>query len=492
MTGILRIRALEVSYSGQDPVVCGIDLDVADGQSLAIVGESGCGKTSCLRAIIGLLGSRDRVSGSIDLLGTELTTMPSRKRRRLAGTQIGYVAQDPYLAFDPLRTVRHHVQEPLRMRGQHPDPVDTIQQLTEVGIPDAADRSRQHPHQWSGGMLQRATIMASTTLNPVVTLADEPTSALDADLADPVMETLRRRSRSLLFVTHDLSLAARHADQIVVMHESSVVESGRPARVLNDPRHDRTRALVSAAQPPSRHVPLDLPSGEETDTVVCAQDISRTYPVRRDHQTAVDRTSLTVTRGEIVGIVGASGSGKSTLLRLLAGIEPTDTGSVRYNTDHAPLPRAGEVMPIFQDPTTSLDPRWPLWRTVTEPRAAQHKLPRRSRKSMARESLDAVELPAVSVDAYPGQLSTGQAQRVAIARALAAGPDLIVADEPTASLDVSTARDTMLLLRTVSDTQATAQVLVSHDVALLDSVADRILTMKAGNLSHRDLLEITE
>lgn len=487
MTVTLKIQDLTITYPGGQSAVCGIGLDVAAGESLAIVGESGCGKTSCLRAVAGLLGPRVQVSGSISLLGEEVTAMSGRRRRMVAGAQIGYVSQDPSMAFDPLRRVRHHVEEPWRMHGQRPDPCDTNRQLAEVGIPDPASRSRQYPHQWSGGMLQRATIVASTALNPAITLADEPTSALDTDLADPVMRTLRARSRSLLFVTHDLALAARHADHILVMHNGTILEAGRPATVFDRPQHEQTRSLVSAAQPAPRHSARDVVAYDEASTVVCATDISRAYRIASNSPLAVARTSLTVTRGEIIGIVGASGSGKSTLLRILAGIERPDTGSVTYSSTGGLRPRPGAVMPVFQNPAASLDPRWQLWRTVTEPCADRRDWRRHQRKIMAREALDQVGLSTVGVAAYPGQLSIGQAQRVAIARALAAEPDLIVADEPTASLDVNTARDIVLLLRTVSDSHGVAQVLVSHDRALIESVADRILTMRAGRLYHGEL-----
>lgn len=489
MTPVLSVDQLTVSY-GRVPALCGVGLDMAAGDRVAIVGASGCGKSTWLRAIAGLLGSGTRVGGSIRLLGEELTTMPPRRRRSLAGTRIGYVGQDPYRSYDPLRTVRHHVEEPVRIQGRRPAPGEITQQLHEVGIPDAGRRLRHYPHQWSGGMLQRATITAGTALDPVLTLADEPTSALDADLADPVMHALSSRSRSLLVVTHDLALATRHAEHILVMHDGVVVESGPASTVLNTPQHERSRILVAAAHPAPRRAPSQLPSPEETAPVVEATGMSRSYQDGSQFRRAVHHASMTVSRGEIVGVVGASGSGKSTLLRLLAGIERPDTGTVTHGTDRTVLPRPGGVMPIFQDPTASLDARWPLWRTVTEPAAARATLSRRDRKAMTRRSLDQVELAAVPVGTHPRQLSTGQAQRVAVARALAAAPDLVVADEPTASLDVNTARAVMSLLRQVSDSRGVAQVLVTHNLELIESVADRILTMQDGHLDVRYPTEV--
>ncbi|GAA2183995.1 ABC transporter ATP-binding protein [Brooklawnia cerclae] len=474
----LRVTDLRVSYPGGHEAVHGVSFTVDEGESVALVGESGCGKTSCVRAVQDLLDPRAKVSGSVLVSGIDLLRMPGKQRRRFSARQLGYVAQDPYGAYDPLRTVGHHVREPLLIHGMHPDHRQLAGQLRDVGVPEAELRLSQHPHQWSGGMLQRATIVASTLLDPLVTIADEPTSALDADLADTVMAVLRARSRSLLFVTHDLALAGRHADRIVVMHEGRIVEHGTVAEVLGSPRHEQTRLLLAAGV----RTPLARREAPKGAQVVRASGVTKTYEASGVRHTAVRSADIEVCGGEIVGVVGPSGSGKSTLLRLLSGAEAPDSGTVVWGDSGARRPGAGSIMPVFQDPVTSLDARWPIWRTITEPLTVGRRIGRSERMHAARECLDRVGLEGVDVTAHPRQLSVGQAQRVAIARAVIAEPALIVADEPTASLDVRTAQAMMRLLRGVSDRQHVAQIVVSHDVALLSSVADRVLFMRDGRL----------
>ena len=210
-TPALQVDGLTVTYPNGHRGAIDVRFDVHEGESVALVGESGCGKTTTLRGIQGLLPARTQIAGSIRVAGIDLLELPPRERHLLTARKLGYVSQDPYGAYDPLRTVGHHVREPLLIQGKRPDPAELARQLADVGIPAPATRITQHPHQWSGGMLQRATIVAGTQLSPLVTLADEPTSALDADLADNVLTTLHDRSRALLFVTHDLALAAQHA-----------------------------------------------------------------------------------------------------------------------------------------------------------------------------------------------------------------------------------------------------------------------------------------
>lgn len=474
----LQIADLGVTYSGGHEAVRGVSFTVAEGESVALVGESGCGKTTCIRSVQDLLDARARVSGRIVVSGTELTGMPGKQRRQFSSRTLGYVAQDPYGAYDPLRTVGHHVREPLLIHGMRPDLDQLAGQLRDVGVPEPELRLSQYPHQWSGGMLQRADIVASTLLDPSLTLADEPTSALDADLADAVMAVLRARSRSLLFVTHDLALAGRHADRILVMCDGQIVEEGAPDQVLGSPGHEQTRLLLDASirKPMARREP------GEGAAVVRASEITKAYAASGTRHTAVRAADIEVRSGEIVGIVGPSGSGKSTLLRLLAGIEAPDSGTVLWGEDETRRPAIGSIMPVFQDPLTSLDARWPIWRSITEPLTVKRRLSRSERKRIAHDSLVSVGLDQADVTAHPRQLSVGQAQRVAAARAIIARPQLIVADEPTASLDVKTSQTMMSLLRELSDAQKVAQIIVSHDVALLDSVADRVLFMRDGRL----------
>jgi peptide/nickel transport system ATP-binding protein len=321
-------------------------------------------------------------------------------------------------------------------------------------------------------MLQRATVVAATAHGPALTLADEPTSALDADLADDVLALVTRRSGAVLMISHDLALVARHADSVLVMADGRIVERGAAGALLAAPAAEETRSLVEAAVPAPR--PAAVAGG---DVVAEAVGVSRRYGRGAGAVTAVDGVDLAVRAGEVVGVVGPSGSGKSTLARLLAGMERPDAGSVRLGgrpaTERAAL-RPGFAMPVFQDPVGGLDRRWPLWRTLTEPVLARGERPSRSeRRALAAEALAGVGLADVDPDRIPGSLSVGQAQRVAVARALVAQPALLVADEPTAGLDVAAAGAVAALLRGAADAGAGVLV-VSHDLVRLRSIADRV------------------
>ncbi|GAA3236840.1 ABC transporter ATP-binding protein [Pseudonocardia petroleophila] len=468
MSAPLQVTGLTVRYPGGRVALDGVDLTVGAGERWAVVGRSGSGKTTLVRAVLGLLPPGTQVSGSVRVGGREVLGAPDAQLRALRGLVVGYVPQDPFAACDPLRTVGHHVVQAWAAHRRRPPDGAVPAALEGVGIPDAGRRQAQHPHQWSGGMLQRATLVAATAHGPLLTLADEPTSALDAELADDVLDLVRRSCGALLLISHDLALVGRHAGSVLVLDEGRAVERGDPATLLTAPAAPETRVLVAASAPAPRA------AGPEPGPVVAGvRGVVRRYGT----VTAVDGVDLDVRAGEVVGVIGRSGSGKSTLARLVGGMEAPDAGRVRLAGD-----RPGFVMPVFQDPVASLDRRWPLWRTLAEPRRARgERHPRRRLRDLAAEALAGVGLAGVDVDRLPGTLSTGQAQRVALARALVARPVLLVADEPTASLDVAAATAIAALLRTIADDGA-ALLVVSHEQARLRSYADRVVTMRAGRL----------
>lgn len=485
----LRVRALHVAYGNGHRALSGLDLDLWDGECLALVGESGCGKTTLARTLLGLLPGSAMATGSVELAGEQILGLAHRAMRRLLGTQIGYVAQDPYAACDPLRTVGHHLAEAWKAKGVRPPDGAIIAKLEHLRITDPAVRARDHPHQWSGGMLQRATIAAATVHEPTLTIADEPTSALDAELADGVLDALRSAGRTLLLISHDLRLVARHADRVAVIDGGRIVESGPAEQVLSEPRHASTRTLLAASSairtartPTAAPPPMPAASGPRAP-VLTAAALRRSYRSGSHSVAAVRDVSLSIGPGEIVGLCGPSGSGKSTVLRLLSGIEPVDAGTIGYGASGQSSAPPGYVMPVFQDPVASLDRRWPLWRSVTEPLTRLQRLSRTERVNRARAALARVNLDHLDPGLLPGQLSVGQCQRVAIARALIAEPALIVADEPTASLDVTTATEITALLREMAG-QGTAMLVVSHDLPLLAALADRILRMDHGRLQE--------
>lgn len=481
----LKIEHLTVTYANGHIGLSDISLAIGHDERSAVVGTSGSGKTTLVRAIMGLLPPTATVTGRILVGGVDVAAITARERRRLDGWVIGYVAQDPFAAFDPLRRVRHHVQE--AWRAHERDISDSVidDGLVRVGITEPTRRGRQRPHQWSGGMLQRATTLAATVHGPVLTLADEPTSALDAEFADVALELLRSTCSALLLVTHDLALAGRHTDHIVVLDDGHLIEHAPTAALLASPRHTTTQALLRAATPvPGRSLAPPLSTGA---AVLRAANITKSYIAGSARTEAVKTTSMELRRGEVVGIIGASGSGKSTLLRLLSGIERPDNGTVHaegtlmWGARSTPtLPRPGFAMPIFQDPVGSLDTRWPLWRSITEPLVLSgQRIGRGARRERAARALASIGMSGIAVDRLPGSLSVGQCQRVAVLRGLIADPALLAADEPTASLDVEAASVVSEMLRSAAD-NGTAVVVVSHDEQRVRSYADRIFRMRDG------------
>lgn len=482
----LEVDHLRVIYPNGNVALDDVSFSIPEGGRLGLVGRSGSGKSTLIRAILGLLPTGSRVEGSITVGGESILGLDRETARSQRGTLIGYVGQDPYAACDPLRTVRHHVEEAWFAHRRKPPVGAVVDGLTEFGIAEAERRVGQRPHQWSGGMLQRATTLAATVHHPALTLADEPTSALDTQLADSALELLRKTCSSLLLVSHDLALVARHALEIVVLSGGQIVERGEAKGLFASPQHEMTRELIEASAP----LPLGRSNAEYGDVAVEVKGVVKGYNVAGVDTVAMDGVDLTIRRGELVGIVGQSGSGKSTLLKVASGQERPDHGEVLWDgapvwvgrNTHPRRPRNGWVMPVFQDPVASLDRRWPLWRTITEPLVLQGtRMSKDELRALASEKLEAVGLGEIDVNRQPGSLSGGQCQRVAVVRALIANPAFIVADEPTASLDVNAAAAVGDLLRAAAD-QGAAVLVVSHDEARLRSYADRVVRMASGNL----------
>lgn len=564
---LLHYQDVAVTYATGAQAVRGVSFTLAAGECLALVGESGCGKTTLARAALGLLPAGAQVTGSIRLQGTQIVGASAQQLRQLRGLQVGLVAQDPFAACNPLDRVVRHVAEAWRAHGRRVPQQTIATALTNLGIADAAARMTRYPHQWSGGMLQRATIAAAAAHQPPLIIADEPTSALDADLADTTLTMLRQTGAAILLVSHDIGVVARHADRVAVVYTGRIVEIADAQSVLRQPRHPYTVALLQAIPQPHAGLPVPLlgtppdlkapipgcafaprcqhaeaachtttqpllhgvacpvvaPNGYQaapvasltrtaqtapiTDKVTRplfamrhsqsafvaeACNVAKTYDRGRKSVNAVVAASLQVQPGEIVGIGGPSGCGKSTFLRLLATIEPPTNGAIYLNgvciatgqtqwITHK-LARSGYVMPIFQDPVGSLDRRWPIWRTITEPLTAKATLSAAQRQGLALAQLDAVGLAHLDLDARPNELSVGQCQRIAIGRALLARPALIVADEPTSALDASVSAAILHLLAEIA-AQGTAIVMVSHDQAVLQTLCHRVLTMTDGVLA---------
>jgi peptide/nickel transport system ATP-binding protein len=502
----------------------GVDLEISAGETVAIVGESGSGKSTTAMAVIGLLPGNGRVvRGSIRLDGEELVGAPESTLRRIRGGSIGLVPQDPMSNLNPVSKIGTQVAETLLAHGLATSKdVDAkvIETLAAAGLPDAAERAKQYPHEFSGGMRQRALIAIGLACNPRLLIADEPTSALDVTVQKTILDQLGRMTgelgTSVLLITHDLGLAAERAARVVVMHRGRVVEQGPARQILEDPQQPYTQALVKAAPsvaavrlrpeayratPPPAAVagpaasvfPAAQAPAEPArrDNIVEIENLTKLYKIRgrKDDFAAVSDVSLSIPRGETVAIVGESGSGKTTTARmLLKVIEPT-SGTIRFEgQDVAGLKGAQlrafrqRVQPIFQDPYSSLNPMFTIERIIAEPLEFYKRGTAKDRAARVRKLLDDVALPQTMLRRYPSELSGGQRQRVAIARALALNPELIVCDEPVSALDVLVQDQILTLLRDLQGEYGLSYLFISHDLAVVRLISDYVCVMKDGAL----------
>ncbi|WP_247955695.1 ABC transporter ATP-binding protein [Microbacterium galbinum] len=519
-TPLLSVEGLAVDFTTMDGVVHaveGVDLEISPGETVAIVGESGSGKSTTAMAIIGLLAGGGRVaSGSIRLDGRDIAHAGENELRTIRGRDIGLVPQDPMSNLNPVAKVGTQVAETLLAHGlatRQNVQQKVVEALTAAGLPDPEKRAKQYPHEFSGGMRQRALIAIGLACKPRLLIADEPTSALDVTVQRTILDQIGAMTRELgtavLLITHDLGLAAERAERVVVMHRGKVVEQGPARQILEDPQHPYTQSLVKAApsvaaarlRPEAFQVeeradaPVDAStdsaSAAKADQIVEIEGLTKVYPVRGRGEdfVAVNDVSLAIPRGETVAIVGESGSGKTTTARMLLKlIEPT-SGLIRFEgKDVASLSRAEtrdfrqRVQPIFQDPYSSLNPMFTIERLIAEPLEFYRRGSGAERRARVRQLLDDVALPQSMLGRYPSELSGGQRQRVAIARALALSPDLIVCDEPVSALDVLVQDQILTLLGDLQSEYGLSYLFISHDLAVVRLISDYVCVMKDGSL----------
>lgn len=522
---LLSVEGLAVDFATMDGVVHaveGVDLEIAPGQTVAIVGESGSGKSTTAMAIIGLLAGGGRVAaGSIRLDGREIAHAPENELRMIRGRDIGLVPQDPMSNLNPVAKIGTQVAETLLAHGlanRQNVQQKVVEALTAAGLPDPERRAKQYPHEFSGGMRQRALIAIGLACKPRLLIADEPTSALDVTVQQTILDQIGAMTRELgtavLLITHDLGLAAERAERVIVMHRGKVVEQGPAKQILESPQHPYTQSLVQAAPsvaaarlhpeafraedrpagPTDAETPEDAAAVATTataDNIVEIEHLTKVYPVRgqKDDFVAVDDVSLAIPRGETVAIVGESGSGKTTTARMLLKIIEPTSGLIRYEgKDVASLDRAEtrnfrqKVQPIFQDPYSSLNPMFTIERLISEPLDFYKRGSGADRRTRVRQLLDDVALPQSMLRRYPSELSGGQRQRVAIARALALSPELIVCDEPVSALDVLVQDQILKLLGDLQREYGLSYLFISHDLAVVRLISDYVCVMKDGAL----------
>ncbi|MFK4790170.1 ATP-binding cassette domain-containing protein [Microbacterium sp. ZW T5_56] len=458
---------------------------VTPGECVAVVGESGAGKSLLLRALLGLVPRPLRATATrLDVDGTDLTAASGRDLRRLRGAQIALVSQDALVALDPMRRVGAEVAEPLAIHTDLPRSARrqrAVELLTDVAVDRPALRAEQYPHELSGGMRQRSLIASALAADPPVLALDEPTTALDATVQRRVLELVRSLAddgRAVILISHDIAAVASVADRVVVMRDGRVVESGTTGEVLSAPAHPYTRELLAAAR---RAAPAHRATGDRV--LLEARNVTRRFA----KTLAVHDVSLTLHSGEVAGVVGESGSGKSTLIRMLLGAEDPDEGEVTLDgAPWSPLAesqrraRRTRIQLVAQDPRAAFLPTWSIGRTIAEALEAAG-VPRAQRPDRVAQLFARVELDPAFAARRPGTLSGGQLQRAAIARALATEPDVLLLDEPLSALDVSVGSRILALLRRLRD-EGVAMVLVSHDLAVVGELADRILVMQGGRI----------
>jgi peptide/nickel transport system ATP-binding protein len=533
---LLQIKNLDVSFRTQDGEVKAVrsaNLTLNAGQTLAIVGESGSGKSTTASAIINLLpGSGKITGGEIFFDGVDLTKVSEKKMEDIRGSQIGFVPQDPMSNLNPVWNIGFQVEEAVRAngiaKGRKEVKKRAIEVLKEAGLSDAERRLKQYPHQFSGGMRQRVLIGMGLAANPKLLIADEPTSALDVTVQRVILdhlETLTRDSNTaVIFITHDLGLAAERAEQLVVMYKGQVVESGPSVEILQNPLHPYTQRLVAAAPSlASRRIQatgadlVDIEHRPEADSnldliaqaasraeaqkaeghrgnAIVVDDVTKVFKIRQGSGrsidfTAVDKVSFTVERGTTTALVGESGSGKSTVAKMLLKLEEATSGNIVIDGDTINGLKGRELLalrrrmqPVFQDPYGSLNPLQSIGNIISEPLRVHKVGDRKTQRARVKELLDQVSLPQMVVSRYPNELSGGQRQRIAIARALALKPDIVILDEAVSALDVLVQAQILQLLAELQEELKLTYLFITHDLAVVRVIADNVAVMQSGKI----------
>lgn len=515
---LLELKDLKISFTSSTGVVDavrGVNLTIYPGQSVAIVGESGSGKSTTAMAVIGLLPGTGKVTGGTILFnGEDITGLSDKEMQHYRGSDIGLVPQDPMSNLNPVWSIGTQVKESLRannvVEGSEANK-RVVELLQEAGLDDAERRAKQYPHEFSGGMRQRALIGIGLAARPKLLIADEPTSALDVTVQRRILDHLEGLTHELgtavLFITHDLGLAAERASHLVVMHRGRVVESGPSLDILRDPQHPYTQRLVKAApslasariQSAQEHgiESSELLAGKaeaSDEEVIRVENLTKEFDIRGEKGAkkkllAVDDVSFTLRKGATLALVGESGSGKSTVANMVLNLLDPTSGKVFYKgTDLSTLGSSElfemrrKLQVVFQNPYGSLDPMYSIYRCIEEPLVVHKTGNRKEREARVAELLDMVAMPRSTMRRYPNELSGGQRQRIAVARALALNPEVIVLDEAVSALDVLVQNQILQLLAGLQEELDLSYLFITHDLAVVRQTADDVAVMRQGKL----------
>jgi peptide/nickel transport system ATP-binding protein len=507
MEPVVDIQHLDISFATDaEPVVAvrNLSLSVNAGEVLAIVGESGSGKSVTAKAILGLLPETATETGIVLVGANNVVQLSKKQLREVRGVDVAMVFQEPSTALNPVYTVGWQIAEGLRAHGKYTRKqakAKAIEILGKVGIPDPEVRVNYYPHQFSGGQKQRAVIAMALVLEPDVIVADEPTTALDVTVQAEILDLLRRCrdefGAAIILITHNMGVVADLADRVAVMYNGEVIEQAEVHDLFAHPREDYTKRLLAAVPKLGTAVALTRARAAgrptvEAAPVVAAEHLVIEYAGRlgRKGFRAVDDVSFEIHAGEVLGLVGESGSGKTTIGRAIGGLTRVTSGSLRVLgqemngvTERRFRPLRRDIGFVFQDPASSFNPLLTIAECVAEPlvvhgRAADA----RSARGRVNELLEAVQLPKSFGDRYPHELSGGQRQRASLARSLALEPTLLIADEPTSALDVSVQARVLELFSELQKEFGFAALFISHDLAVVDLLADRIAVLYQGKL----------
>lgn len=488
-TDCARISDLSIVAGGQT-VVDGLDLSIPTGARVGLIGESGSGKSLTALSLMGLVPPSLTVTGTIEVAGVTVSQASDRQMQGLRGKDVSMVFQEPMTSLNPLMPVGKQLQLALQVHGGDTSRVEEL--LDQVGLDQRI--ARAYPYQLSGGQRQRILLAMAFAHRPRLLICDEPTTALDATVQKTILDLIQNLvdeyDTSLLFISHDLAVVSRMADSVVVLKEGTVVERGDAAQVLASPQHEYTKALVDAFRVPEE---IPVAADADADELVRVEHVSKVFKARRSllskpqSATAVDDVSVSVRRGQRLGIVGESGSGKTTLLKLMSGLESPTSGCVTVAGQPVTSPRSvSSVMQlVFQDPKGSFDPTLTVGTSIEEPLLAS-KDPQwadpAARRARVREVLEDVGLDPEVVSRRPDQFSGGQRQRMSIARALTVRPDVLIADEPVSALDVSVRSRVLDLLDSLVRDKQMTLIMVSHDLSAIRHVCDSVVVLKDGRI----------
>ncbi len=507
---VLQFKDLDVKFKtefGRVHAVKGLTLDVRPGEVVALVGESGSGKSVTATTALGLLPGNASILGETIVANQSIGKLNGKQMRNVRGNHVAMVFQEPMTALNPVIRVGEQLTEAMEVHGVAFGKeawARAVDLLKAVGIPNAERRAKQYPHELSGGMRQRVVIAMALSCDPAVIIADEPTTALDVTVQADILDLLRslkdKLNTGILLITHNMGVVADMADRVAVMFKGEIVEQGTSEEVLLHPQHPYTKRLLDA-------VPhLGVGHGQFGEAVNPVTSTEKALEVEnfvveykrtgKKPFRAVDDVTFDCRRGEIVGLVGESGSGKSTIGRALLGLIPVASGQAKVLGSDLTKVKGRELKElrsrigvIFQDPAASLNPRLPVGDVIAEPLVVHNRGNAESRRQRVYELLDAVRLPRSAYNRYPHELSGGQRQRVSIARALTLSPDLLVADEPTSALDVSVQASVLEMFTELQKEFGFACLFISHDLAVIDSLAHRVVVLQYGKVVEKGTRE---